>query len=58
MNRQLDTDGDGLVDKNDKCPKLFGTEENEGCPDETASKENLLEEKDELDSENDTKKEN
>ena len=57
IEQTLDTDGDGLVDKNDKCPKLFGTEENEGCPDETASKENLLEEKDELDSENDTKKE-
>ena len=57
IEQTLDTDGDGLVDKNDKCPKLFGTEENEGCPDETASKENLLEEKDEFDSENDTKKE-
>ena len=57
IEQTLDTDGDGLVDKNDKCPKLFGTEENEGCPDETASKENLLEEKDELDFENNTKKE-
>ena len=57
IEQTLDTDGDGLVDKNDKCPKEFGTEENEGCPDKTASKENLLEEKDELNSENDTKKE-
>ena len=57
IEQTLDTDGDGLVDKNDKCPKLFGTEENEGCPDETTSKENLLEEKDELDFENNTKKE-
>lgn len=57
IEQTLDTDGDGLVDKNDKCPKEFGTEENEGCPDKTASEENLLEEKDELNSENDTKKE-
>jgi outer membrane protein OmpA-like peptidoglycan-associated protein/outer membrane protein W len=28
-----DTDGDGIIDENDRCPEEVGTEENEGCPD-------------------------
>ena len=32
IEQTLDTDGDGLVDKDDKCPKEAGLEENEGCP--------------------------
>lgn len=28
----LDSDGDGVPDKNDKCPQVKGTKENEGCP--------------------------
>lgn len=57
IEQTLDTDGDGLVDKNDKCPKEFGTEENEGCPEDNTSKKNFIEEKDDLAYENDTKKE-
>ena len=57
IEQTLDTDGDGLVDKNDKCPKEFGTEENEGCPEDNTSKKNFIEEKDDLGYENDTKKE-
>ena len=32
IEQTLDTDGDGLVDKDDKCPKEAGSIENEGCP--------------------------
>ena len=32
IEQTLDTDGDGLVDKEDKCPKEVGSIENEGCP--------------------------
>ena len=32
IEQTLDTDGDGLVDKEDKCPKEPGSIENEGCP--------------------------
>jgi outer membrane protein OmpA-like peptidoglycan-associated protein len=28
-----DTDGDGILDKNDECPEVAGTLENGGCPD-------------------------
>ncbi|WP_196885661.1 OmpA family protein [Aureivirga sp. CE67] len=28
-----DTDNDGIVDKKDKCPEVFGLEEFDGCPD-------------------------
>ena len=28
-----DSDGDGIYDKNDKCPNEPGLEEFEGCPD-------------------------
>ena len=27
-----DTDGDGIYDKDDACPKVFGVAENKGCP--------------------------
>lgn len=26
-----DTDGDGIADKEDKCPEIFGVESNNGC---------------------------
>lgn len=29
---ETDTDGDGVVDKDDKCPRLPGPVENKGCP--------------------------
>ncbi|MBL8919779.1 MAG: OmpA family protein [Myxococcaceae bacterium] len=29
---ETDTDGDGVVDKEDKCPRLPGPPENKGCP--------------------------
>jgi OmpA-OmpF porin, OOP family len=29
---ETDTDGDGVVDKDDKCPRLPGPPENKGCP--------------------------
>ncbi|MAD11620.1 MAG: hypothetical protein CMC04_02715 [Flavobacteriaceae bacterium] len=32
IEQTLDTDGDGLVDKDDKCPKEAGLPKNEGCP--------------------------
>ena len=32
IEQTLDTDGDGLVDKEDKCPKEPGSTDNEGCP--------------------------
>jgi hypothetical protein len=28
----LDTDGDGVLDKDDKCPEVKGTVANKGCP--------------------------
>jgi outer membrane protein OmpA-like peptidoglycan-associated protein len=28
----MDTDGDGIVDKEDKCPSVKGVKENNGCP--------------------------
>jgi hypothetical protein len=27
-----DTDGDGVLDKDDKCPQVRGTVANQGCP--------------------------
>jgi hypothetical protein len=30
-----DTDGDGVLDKDDKCPEVKGTVANNGCPDES-----------------------
>ena len=31
----MDTDGDGIVDKDDKCPSVKGVKENNGCPADT-----------------------
>lgn len=28
----LDTDGDGIFDREDRCPKVPGVRENAGCP--------------------------
>ena len=57
IEQTLDTDGDGLVDKNDKCPKEFGTEENEGCPDSDFSNKEVVEEKDVSEPEDNVKNE-
>ena len=35
-----DTDGDGVIDEEDKCPKKAGLIGNDGCPKETEPKEN------------------
>ncbi|MFY0643319.1 MAG: SPOR domain-containing protein [Bacteroidia bacterium] len=35
-NRLLDSDKDGIIDANDKCPGVFGLEINDGCPDTNA----------------------
>ena len=43
IEQTLDTDGDGLVDKEDKCPKESGLAENEGCPAEGDSLEDKAE---------------
>ena len=42
-----DSDGDGVLDKDDKCPDVPGTVENDGCPDES-----VAENEDEKDNEN------
>ena len=57
IEQTLDTDGDGLVDKNDKCPKEFGTEENEGCPDEDVSNGEVAKEEVKLEPEDEVKNE-
>ncbi len=31
--KPVDTDGDGLIDKEDRCPTEAGIKENDGCPD-------------------------
>ncbi len=33
FNRRQDRDGDGVVDRNDKCPDLAGLRQFDGCPD-------------------------
>lgn len=35
----VDTDGDGIIDRRDKCPKVPGLEKLKGCPEELAEKE-------------------
>lgn len=30
--QEADTDGDGILDKDDACPKVFGIKEENGCP--------------------------
>ena len=32
LGRQSDKDGDGILDSKDKCPKRFGSSQNQGCP--------------------------
>ncbi|HOI00535.1 MAG TPA: OmpA family protein [Bacteroidales bacterium] len=39
----LDTDGDGIPDRLDKCPTVKGTEKNHGCPEITAEKQKEIE---------------
>jgi hypothetical protein len=36
-----DTDGDGVLDKDDKCPQVRGTVANQGCPSFRRSNENI-----------------
>lgn len=38
----LDTDGDGVPDYLDKCPTVFGTLENDGCPELTKEVQTLF----------------
>ncbi|WP_300568115.1 DUF5723 family protein [Flavobacterium sp.] len=42
----LDEDNDGILDKNDKCPRVAGPKENGGCPWEDSDKDNVLDKDD------------
>lgn len=42
----LDDDNDGIIDKNDRCPKVAGPKENGGCPWEDSDKDNVLDKDD------------
>ncbi len=42
----VDTDGDGLLDKEDRCPKEPGPKENQGCPWPDTDKDGLLDKED------------
>ncbi len=42
----LDADNDGIIDKNDRCPKVAGPKENNGCPWEDSDKDNVLDKDD------------
>jgi outer membrane protein OmpA-like peptidoglycan-associated protein len=42
-----DTDGDGILDKNDECPTLKGPKENKGCPYKDSDNDGLLDKDDE-----------
>ena len=37
-----DTDGDGVLDKDDSCPEVAGTVANKGCPEVTAEVQKKL----------------
>ena len=41
-----DEDKDGICDKEDKCPKEFGTKENNGCPEKKKEEDKKCEDKD------------
>ena len=41
-----DTDGDGLLDKDDDCPKLAGPKANRGCPYKDSDNDGLLDKDD------------
>ncbi|CAA6804271.1 MAG: Unknown protein [uncultured Sulfurovum sp.] len=41
-----DTDGDGIIDKEDKCPNVKGTKENNGCPDVDTDGDGIVDSKD------------
>ena len=41
-----DTDGDGLLDKDDKCPYLAGPRANEGCPYQDTDEDGVLDKDD------------
>jgi outer membrane protein OmpA-like peptidoglycan-associated protein len=41
-----DTDGDGLLDKDDDCPKLSGPKANKGCPYKDSDNDGLLDKDD------------
>ena len=38
----VDTDNDGIIDTEDKCPKTFGPSENNGCPELTIEQEAVV----------------
>lgn len=40
LGKEKDRDGDGVLDKDDKCPDEPGPVENEGCPEEPVEEEN------------------
>lgn len=44
--REIDTDGDGLLDPVDRCPKVKGPRENVGCPWPDTDKDGLLDKDD------------
>jgi len=41
-----DKDGDGVVDKEDACPKIAGPKENQGCPWEDTDKDGVMDNED------------
>lgn len=43
---EADTDKDGILDKNDKCPTVAGPRENNGCPWEDSDKDGVLDKDD------------
>lgn len=41
LKNNRDTDKDGIIDKNDACPFVYGPSENQGCPYEDADKDGV-----------------
>jgi outer membrane protein OmpA-like peptidoglycan-associated protein len=40
--KPVDTDGDGFIDKEDRCPAEAGIKENDGCPDKDADGDSVV----------------
>lgn len=40
--KPVDTDGDGFIDKEDRCPTEAGIKENDGCPDKDADGDSVV----------------
>ena len=49
LGKRVDSDEDGIPDKDDKCPDEPGTKENDGCPDDPIAALEEEEEEDDLD---------